>query len=176
MAWITPPTYVAGAILTAAQMNAVSGDLAYLYTPPMVRVARTTGQSITSSTWTTIIGYAENYDTDGMWTSANEYLEIQTAGVYGIAYGAAFASAATGDRTANVSLNDATPGNTIIHQTTTKPSAVGITGISGYFVQSFAVADKLRQMVFQNQGSAVTYGTTGMFAYLSAVWIGKTTA
>ena len=27
MAWTAPPTYTAGAILTAAQMNGISGDL-----------------------------------------------------------------------------------------------------------------------------------------------------
>jgi hypothetical protein len=81
MPWTTPETAVAGNVLTAAYLNTnVRDNTSFLFTPPSVRVHRTsnlTGYSSDAAiTWS-----AEEWDTDGMWSSGST-ITIQTAGLY----------------------------------------------------------------------------------------------
>jgi hypothetical protein len=74
MAWTAPPTYVSGNILTAAQMNAVSGDLNALTNGRRLgRVTRTTDLTVSA---TTLAGASDYFSSDLSWTAvaATEYL------------------------------------------------------------------------------------------------------
>jgi hypothetical protein len=74
MAWTAPPTYVAGAILTAAQMNAISGNLNALTNGRRLgRVTRTTDLTVSA---TTLAGASDYFSSDLSWTAvaATEYL------------------------------------------------------------------------------------------------------
>lgn len=50
MAWVTPPTFVVGAVLTAAQQNILSGDLQYLHDREIAYVELTSQVTISSTT------------------------------------------------------------------------------------------------------------------------------
>jgi hypothetical protein len=87
MAFTTPSTWVAGAILTAAQLNQQLRDnMSYLYSPQMAKVRLTSDfgapyVSTTAITWQA--DSAPGFDTGGMWASGNATKLIPTvAGVY----------------------------------------------------------------------------------------------
>ena len=58
MAWTTPPTYTAGAILTAAQMNAISANL--------VALTNNASTTLTTSATTTVTTKGTFYDISGL--------------------------------------------------------------------------------------------------------------
>ena len=146
-----------------------------LIVPPMVRIARTTGQTVANTTWVYVDTWTQTFGTDGMWTASNNYIEIQTAGIYLVQYGGAWANNTTNDRLANISLNDTVPGNSSIHTANVKAIGVSDTSIFGSFIYSFAVNDRIRFQVYQNSGGNLAFGTTANgFPYMSAIWIGRT--
>lgn len=75
MAWTTPPTFVAGTVVTASNLNILSDDLTYLYgiaqgiTFSGVQVTRQANQSISNSSDTNISFDTENMDYGGWWSS-----------------------------------------------------------------------------------------------------------
>lgn len=75
MAYATPPTFVAGDILEAAQLNVLGEDIEFLYgvaqgvTWSGVQVYRTGSQSIANTTDTLVTWQAEAFDAGGWWTS-----------------------------------------------------------------------------------------------------------
>jgi hypothetical protein len=177
-----PKTYTAagsataGDVYTASAHNVIVTDVNNLIVPPMVRVTRASGQSVNNQTWAFVDTWVEDFDTDGMWTSANNYIEIQTAGVYLVQYGGAWAINGTNDRLVAVSLNDTVAGNTSIHTANVDAIVVSDTSVQGSFLRSFAVSDKLRVQIYQNSGGALAYGTsTNGLPYFSAIWLGRTT-
>ena len=142
--------------------------------PPMVRIARTSGQSFSNTVWDFVTGWTEIFDTDNMWTSANNYIEIQTAGVYLVQYGGAYAINGTADRLVGISRNDAVAGNSSIHTANQDAIAVSDTSMQGSFLFNLAALDKLRFQSYQNSGGALLLGTAGNgYAYISALLVGK---
>ena len=143
--------------------------------PPMVRIARTSGQSFSNAVWDFVTGWTEIFDTDNMWTSANNYIEIQTAGVYLVQYGGAYAINGTADRLVGISRNDAVAGNSSIHTANQDAIAVSDTSMQGSFLFNLAALDKLRFQSYQNSGGALLLGTAvNGYAYISALLVGKT--
>jgi hypothetical protein len=75
MAWVTPPTFVSGGTVTAANLNILGDDLLYLkgiadgVTASGVQVTRAAAQSVTTSTSTTLSFSAEVWDFGGWWSS-----------------------------------------------------------------------------------------------------------
>jgi hypothetical protein len=85
MAWTTPGTATAGEVLTAAFWNTnVRDNSSFLFTPPMVKVYRSSNQTSYTSQ-ASISWQAEEYDTDAMWTSGTD-VTIKTAGIYLISF------------------------------------------------------------------------------------------
>ena len=87
MAFTTPSTWVAGAILTAAQLNQQLRDnMSYLYSPQMAKVRLTSDFGAPYVSGTAITWQADSapgFDTGGMWASGNATKLIPTvAGVY----------------------------------------------------------------------------------------------
>ncbi len=159
-----------GDVYTAASHNAILTNLAGYRVPPAARVTRAS-QNINNSTWTFVDTWVQDYDTDDMWTTPNNYVEIQTAGVYLIAWGGSFASNATGSRIASLSLNDTGAGAGAIAGGVIGRASNAATSqdINGSVVQTFVAADKLRLSVWQN--STVTLALTS--AYITATWLGQ---
>ena len=87
MAFTTPSTWVAGAILTAAQLNQQLRDnMSYLYSPQMAKVRLTSDFGAPYVSGTAITWQADSapgFDSGGMWASGNATKLIPTvAGVY----------------------------------------------------------------------------------------------
>lgn len=84
MAWTTPSTWVAGNVLTAAQLNQQLRDnTKFLHGPPMVKVSRDAALTIAASAWEEITFDTEAKDTNTMWSStAATKVFAQTAGDY----------------------------------------------------------------------------------------------
>lgn len=162
------PSVATGDVYTAAAHNAIATNVNNYRVPPIVRVTRAT-QTISNSSWTFIDTWVEAIDTDGMWTSANNYVEVQTAGVYLVTYGGDFAANSTNDRLGYIALNDATPGNGAIHQVSEKPIGLSTQTLNGSFIYSFSVSDKLRFGVLQNSGGNLAITTN----FLALAWLGQ---
>ena len=77
MAYTTPPTFTAGTVLTAANLNILGDDIVYLkgITDGVnfsgVQLRRTATQSITTATWTAVTWQTETggFDNGGWWSS-----------------------------------------------------------------------------------------------------------
>lgn len=87
MAWTTPETFTAGQTLTAASMNAISGNLNELrgggFVPPMLIATMSSPQTIYDATNSNLYFDTANTNTDGIHPggSANT-MTIQTPGIY----------------------------------------------------------------------------------------------
>jgi hypothetical protein len=75
MAYTAPPTFVSGDPLTAAEMNVLGDDIAYLYgvnqglTFSGTMVSRAAATSIPNGSWTAITFSAETFDYGAWWGS-----------------------------------------------------------------------------------------------------------
>lgn len=122
---------------------------------PAARVWRTTGQSITNNTITTIVFDAEGYDTDGLWDpGAGDRFTIQTPGVYSFKASMRFAAHATGYRQVTFLVN----GTTYITSETrmaVTTAAVG-TDVMVAADYKFAAADYVQVQVVQTSGGALS--------------------
>ena len=88
MTWTAPSTWVAGAILTAAQLNQQLRDnMNFLAIPNMARARSTTATSIPNATATVIpFAAADSYDTANMHSTTvnNSRVTVGLVGVYSI--------------------------------------------------------------------------------------------
>ena len=77
-------TVAAGDVYTAAAHNIIATDVNNMIVPPTVLVKRTSNltsyTSLTPITW-----QAEDFDTDGMWSSGSN-VNINTTGIYAISF------------------------------------------------------------------------------------------
>jgi hypothetical protein len=98
VAYSTPPAFTAGQILTEAQLDTLSDDIAFLANPPKVRLRATAAQNIATGSITAINFAVEDYDTQGLHsTSSNtSRITIVTAGTYTFKGGVLFGSSAGG--------------------------------------------------------------------------------
>ena len=98
MAWTTPSTYVAGAILTAASLNTnVRDNTGFLFKPPMCVVSRAS-QVFANATSANVEFTTETVDTDSMHVTTPAAtatrITIVTAGVYIFTAGGVWATTA----------------------------------------------------------------------------------
>jgi hypothetical protein len=110
----TPPTFTAGAVLTATQLNTLRDVANFWAAPPRVYAWASGATSLNNSTTTLIAFASEVYDIvqsgdspmhDN--TTNNSRLVVRTAGKYRISVQCQFASNATGNRVVSVRLNAA---------------------------------------------------------------------
>lgn len=128
MAFTNPSTWVAGAVLTAAQLNQqVRDNTRFLHGPPIVRVRRSTTQSINNSTWTAISFNTEDWDTDTMWSStAPTKIICRTAGKYEFSFNGSFAASTAGTYRALGLRKNTTSGDPNEGEVTTVETANGV--------------------------------------------------
>lgn len=163
MAWTTPPTFAAGTVLTAAQLNILSDDLTYLYgiaqgvTFSGAQVTRGANQSISTSTDTNISFDTENLDYGGWYSSGTAV--IVPAGAIPASYttiavllfaSVKFATNGTGKRRITILKNGSSVGSW-------KVSALDddTTDIVLPEVTTAAAADTFAIQVWQNSGSSI---------------------
>lgn len=140
---------------SGAQKTAVVGSVSYA-----ARVYRTSTQSITDSTWTSVAFDNENYDYGSLHSNVtnNSRLTAPTSGVYNISGESAWAINATGDRFARVLLNGTTP--------ITNSGSVTVSGAS-YAISSvetsyyLTVGEYVEFQVLQTSGASL--GLAGTF-------------
>ena len=172
MAWSTPGTVAPGEVYTSSRYNTDTvGNLNYLYTPPMVKVYRssdlTSYASEANITWN-----AEEYDTDTMWTSGTD-VTIKTAGIWMVT-GFAFVTATA---TMTATFFGVKKNGTYIAQQYHPPysSTSSLVGYSG--IHKFAVNDVITANISISGGSSYNVNgaasENGEQSRVSLVWLGK---
>lgn len=170
MSWTTPPTFVSGAVLDAADLNIGSDDLAYLFdkiggtTFTGVSLVRATSQSISTATYTLLSWSSATLDVGGWWASGTDITVPAGAIPSGFTTIALridavcrFNANATGNRQLIVIQN----GTGVAIQTA---SAINgeTTTVSAFAVISAAAGDVIQIQAYQSSGS--TLGTADMQA------------
>ena len=158
-------TFTAGAILTAAQMNAIGTNVNNYRVPPACSVYFGTNTTYTQDTdisWT-----AQDFtNTDGMWTSGGN-ITVQTAGLYLVTFtGRATATVSAGARAV---LNLA--GSPSVHgpEQTTTDFRWSIS-----LVRSFAASDTIAARVqWSGSGTVTLQGSASLRPTLTATWLGQ---
>lgn len=167
MAWTTPPAFVASTIVTAAEMNIISGDLTYLkgqtdgLVASAVKLNRTSSQSIPDNTWTAITWNNQIGDLGGWWSSGtnivmpSDYPAGVTSFFVDIAIAVAFAANASGTRGIRTLQN----GSVVEQYSIGAPPDVALIAVP---TSMFTVnqADIITMEVFQNSGGALAASQT----------------
>jgi hypothetical protein len=170
MPWTTPETFTAGQTLTAASMNALSGNDGFLYTPPMVRLTRTGTGNANNATWTSVTyDGGASFDTDSMYSSgAQTRITINTAGIYLVIGGIGFASNATGFRGARLIVS----GATVIAIDSRPPVNGDTTIITLSTLYEFTAGQYVECQAFQSSGGVLSVGASPG-SHFSAQFIGE---
>ena len=111
------------------------------------RAERTSPQSITTATWTTVIADTEDYDLGGAYDSSTGIFTVPEAGKYEVKTILIFADNTTGTRNIGVLANS------IDRQQLTVQDGVSTANIiGGSYIQQMEVGDTLEVQVFQSSG------------------------
>lgn len=171
MAYVTPRTWVAGAVLTAAQLNQdIRDNVTFLANPPACRVYHNAAQSIANAAETPVAFNSERFDTDSMHDTAtnNTRITFNTAGIYVVTFSGQWASDVDGIRQATIKLNGAT------HLAfDVRPALSGTYGFHVSTVYKFAAASYVEATVFHVAGAALNLNSGADYTpEFSAVWVG----
>jgi hypothetical protein len=100
VAWTTPRTWVASETVTTVMMNThIRDNLLALLTIPLCKMTKAATQSIPNTLADTLITLDQSlYDTDTMANTANNRIDIKTAGKYLFGSGILWATDTTGFR------------------------------------------------------------------------------
>lgn len=170
MSWTTPPTFVSGDVLDAADLNILSDDLLYLYdvisgtTFMGVSLLRATSQSISTATYTLLSWSAATLDVGGWWASGTD-ITVPSAAIP-----SGFTTIALRiDAVIRFNANGVGSRQLVILQNGTGvaiQTASALTGdtttVSVFAVISAAVGDVIQIQGYQSSGS--TLGTADMQA------------
>lgn len=168
----TPPTFVAGASAgVAAQLNQMRDAVNFWANTPKVYAYQSAGTSLANNATTVLPLGAELYDIVQSGDTAmhdlttnNSRLVARTAGKYTITGGVAFASNATGDRTASVRKNAAgsSAGGSIVSAARSPASTSGATIANLSSVEiDMAVGDYVELFALQSSGGALLTNASG---------------
>lgn len=173
MAYTTPRSWVAGDVLTAAQLNVdVRDNVSFLANPPACRVYHNAAQSYANTATAVASAFnTERYDTDTMHDNVtnNSRITIKTAGLFLVEGTGAFAINATGGRFIGVKLNGTTFLAAAVHP--------GNASLGGHMTVStiykFAVNDYIELTFAQNSGGALNLDAAAAYSpEFAATWIG----
>ena len=158
MAYTVPPTFVAGNVLTAAQLNTyVRDNVAWLATDsPSCRAYNSANVSIATGAFTAVTLNSERYDNAAVHDTATNTARFTVPsggdGKYVFACGAAVAASAGGiERNLAVYKNAAT----VAARCGAPFSASIITFFSLFTVYSMSAADYFDMRVYQDSGGAL---------------------
>jgi len=181
----TVTTFSSGAVLAAAQLNVAGVAVNNLVVPAAVRCVRTTALSITSGAFVALnFDATATYDTDTMLGATKTYLTVNTPGIYSLTATAGFAANATGARAIIFCLNPTLSGTgdttTITSSTRIGGELVNSVGSAGAqstlsiaATYSFAAADRMALLIYQNSGGGLAVDSTDGL-HFAMTWIGRT--
>lgn len=162
MAYVTPPTFVSGDTLTAAQLNILGDDIVYLKAAidamafTAVSLSRTTNLTVATSTWTDVSWDSASIDTSSFWSSGASVTVPASAipsGATNVVFAAQvqvrFAANGTGSRAVQVLKNGST-----VERARYLSGIMGETTEVDTFVWSgsMAASDVFKLQVYQSSG------------------------
>ena len=172
MAFSTPPNFVAGAVLTEANLDVLSDDISFLAGPPRCRVYNSANISIATSGVAQALTFnSERFDTDTMHSTAvnTSRITFTTGGTYLIGGCVAFATNATGSREIYVRLN----GATVVGDTQVPANSAVATNLSVTTLYSVSAGDYAELYATQYSGGALDVVAVGNFTpEFWAIWQG----
>lgn len=163
----TIPTFVAGSVLTAAQLNQLKTVSDFWAAPPRCQAVDAAGPTLTTGVTATVALGAENFDVvqtgdTGMHdlVTTNSRVFARTAGKYRVTGYLSFASNATGTRQGTLVLNGVT--NLVADARPASPSTSTNMTIGPKTV-TLAVGDFIELTAFQTSGGnlALNLGNPG---------------
>lgn len=173
MPYTTPVTFVAGDVLTAAQMNTqVRDNVSFLANPPACRVFHSVAQATTSGSAAVCAFDSERLDTDNMHSTSvnNGRITFNTAGLYYVQALIRWQQNGTGYRDIGIWKL----GTTAIAYDIIQPLSVNVTIHQVSTIYKFIVGDWVQLNVFQNSGGALNIDSTAESSpEFSAVWVGR---
>ena len=166
MAWTAPSTFVAGAILTAAQLNTnVRDNTGFLFKPPMCVLRNTAGAvSIPNTTFTELLYAAELVDTDTMHSTTTNTgrITINTAGVFCVTSNIAWSGQGAAGSRVLMQINK--NGTEICRTDSGNYGASSALAFCLAVTTSCAVTDYLTFSVYQSSGAARNVDDSGFAA------------
>lgn len=163
-------TLVDGDTPTADEINAIIDAVAYGILPerPVLRVRRTSNQTVNNATATNVTFQAVDIDNTGMWTAAAPGIAtVQKAGVY-VGCPQMRYSGTSGAKSAYLLLNGTTLSTDSIGSAN---SGTGTTLLQALVAYRLQVGDVVRAYAFQDSGSAQSLSTDFGGTYLALVWM-----
>ncbi len=162
-------TWVAGALVTAADMNSNVRDAGnFLLARPLAHLRQTAAQSIPNGAVTPILWDTEDLDRDNghsTVTNTSRYT-AQTPGYYWTSYTLPWAASAAGRRYGRLRTNGTdTSANALSYSAQTTPGAALAGGVTGGGVQYLnGTTDYIELCAFQDSGGAL-----GLYVGIDAV-------
>lgn len=171
MAYSTPPNFATGAILTEAQLDILSNDIAFLANPPKCRVYNSAAISVTNNVETALTFNSERFDTDTMHSTAvnTGRITFTTAGTYLVGGSIRWADTAS---TAAQRLAIRVGGATKIAETLNNHANNGGSPITVTTLYAFSAGDYVELVAYQNTAGALNVTATGnQSPEFWAVWV-----
>lgn len=160
MAYSPSPNFVAGAVLTEAQLDTLSDNITFLAGPPRCRVFNSAAISVANATLQALTFNSERFDTDTMHSTAVNTARITftTAGTYLVGGSATFAPAAGGTRRAAIVLLN---GVTVLKQAELRPAVADTHVPVPPDLYAFSAGDYVELVAFQDSGGALDVKVIG---------------
>lgn len=175
MAYTTPSTFVAGAVLTAAQLNAVQNNVRFLHGPPTVRVKRDAVLAVPTGGFEEVAFDTEDWDSDTMWSStAATKVFCRTAGKYLVSAGGLLAASTGGtDRIIGIRKNSTSSDPEFgLTAAQTEPAAGGTRrGGQVCGMVELTTGQYVQLVYFHNVGSNLNTSTDNFQPTLSMLWV-----
>lgn len=171
MAYSAPPNFAAGAVLTEADLDTLSADIAFLADPPSVRVRAVASQSVGSGNTTTITWEVEDYDNYLMHstTTNTSRLTVPVDGLYDIKVGLDIQANAGGYRNLDILEN----GAVLIASMTVAPANGDNTRLVLPVEGRFVAGNYVEARFTQNSGATLTvHDGIHTRSFFSARWVG----
>src|SRR5581483_3511354 len=163
MAYTTPSTFVAGNVLTAAQMNAIQNNIRFFHGVPTASVNRNTAQSISNNTITAIQFNSEVWDSNTIWSStASNKFFARTAGKYLATFSLQLTGSSAGTFRVAAIVKNATQyaeTSTMMEHTIGSTAIAATVALSVTGIFSMTTSDYLTAQVFQDTGGALNTST-----------------
>ena len=167
-------TFTAGAILTAAQMNAIGTNVNNYRVPPACRAYNNANITLANASGTILTLNSEDFDTDSMHslTTNTERLTVTTPGIYVVSAEVKFDINAAGMRYIAIIKNAATY---VCDSSTPSTGGGTFTEVNVTGLVSMANGDYFSLYAYQNSGGnlAARGNVTPNGVWLSAAWVGQ---
>lgn len=155
-----PPNFAAGNILTEAQLDTLSDDIAFLANPPKCRVYNSAAISVTNSVETALTFNSERFDTDTLHSTSVDTgrITFTTAGTYLVGGSIRWEdSASTVAQRLAIRLGGATK----LAETLNNHANNGGSPLSIATLYAFSAGDYIELVAYQNTTGALNVTATG---------------